>query len=292
MPFALHGEFLDSRFRLSAGETRCLSLACTRSDIAVVPTLGIDAVHRVERTRQFWQDWAESCHAQGDYRDAILRGALVLKLLNFSLSGAVVAATYSKVMCWVALDRLLRLAGDGVLKIPAEQFRRERAAIESSVERYGFNAGRNSYVAEYGGDTPDASLLLAARYGYRDASHSRMRGTFDFVDATLARGDVVYRYPVESDGLPGAEGAFGIASFWAVEYLALAGRVKDARIRFNALLRRASDIGLYAEELDPDSGMALGNFPQALTHVGLITAGMAIRRTESGATDGGPHGLL
>jgi GH15 family glucan-1,4-alpha-glucosidase len=150
------------------------------------------------------------------------------------------------------------------------------------VERRGFNVDLNSYVAELDGDMPDASLILAARCGYRPADHPRMVGTYDFIDRSLAVDGMLYRYVPATDGLPGREGTFGIASFWAVEYLARAGRTAEAGERFERLLKRGNDLGLYAEEMDPETGAALGNFPQAFTHVGLITAAMALRRAEAG----------
>lgn len=150
------------------------------------------------------------------------------------------------------------------------------------MERRGFNVDLNSYVAELDGDMPDASLILAARCGYRSANHPRMQGTYDFIDRSLGVDGMLYRYVPATDGLPGKEGAFGIASFWAVEYLALADRIAEAGERFEHLLTRSNDLGLYAEEVDPETGAALGNFPQAFTHVGLITAAMALRRAEAG----------
>jgi GH15 family glucan-1,4-alpha-glucosidase len=432
-------ETVGGTFRISAGETRCVSLAYTRRDIAVVPTLGSDAVERLEETCTWWQDWAGSCTIDGKYRDPIVRSALVLKLLSYSLSGAVVAAattslpeavggtrnwdyrycwlrdaalivqafvdlgyrheaeffiewllhatrltwprldvvydvfgevrlperelghlegykkslpvrigngaheqvqldvygsviqaayeyvvrggnldlgearclagfgrqvcklwrepddgiweqrsgrvhhTYSKMMCWVALDRLLKLARMGKVRVPVERFEDERRAIEDTLERHGFNVGLNSYVAELDGDRPDASLILAARCGYRSPNHPRMRGTYEFIERSLGVDGMLYRYVPATDGLPGKEGTFGIASFWAVEYLARAGRIAEAGDRFERLLQRSNDLGLYAEEIDPETGAALGNFPQAFTHVGLITAAMALRRAEAGA---------
>jgi len=109
-----------------------------------------------------------------------------------------------------------------------------------------------------------------------------MQGTYDFIDRSLGADGMLYRYVPATDGLPGKEGAFGVASFWAVEYLARAGRIAEAGERFARLLKRGNDLGLYAEEVDPETGAALGNFPQAFTHVGLITAAMALRRAEAG----------
>ncbi|HET7410902.1 MAG TPA: glycoside hydrolase family 15 protein, partial [Paracoccaceae bacterium] len=102
------------------------------------------------------------------------------------------------------------------------------------------------------------------------------------IEEELSDGPLVLRYPHGMDGFPMDEGAFGICCFWAVEYLALRGDMAEARRRFEALLGHASDLGLYAEEIDPATGEALGNYPQALTHVGLINAALTIAAAERG----------
>ncbi|MBU2533009.1 MAG: glycoside hydrolase family 15 protein [Alphaproteobacteria bacterium] len=428
------GNTVRGNTRMTAGDMFCISLAYTRRDIAVVPALGAAAVERVAETRNWWQSWTDVCTFKGTYRDPVVRSALVLKLLHYDLSGALVAApttslpeviggirnwdyrycwlrdaamtvqafaelgytreadffidwllhatrltwprldvlydvygethlpesevkgfegyrksapvrvgndaqnqlqldvygavieaaylfvkyggsldhdaaralkgfgeqvcklwrepdegiwekrdgrahhTYSKMMAWVALDRLLKLADMGHMRVPATRFETERGEIEEAIETRGFNQALNSYVACFGGEEPDAALLLASRYGYRPADHPRMQGTCAYIERTLGIDGLVYRYPPGTDGLPGKEGAFGIAGFWMVEHLALAGRVAEAQRRFEDLLARSCELGLYAEETDPDTGQALGNFPQAFTHVGLITAAMALRR--------------
>jgi len=433
-------EGLAARHTVTAGERLCVSLAYTRRDIAIVPPLGEAARRRLTDTLDWWQSWADACSVDGPYRDAIVRSALVLKLLHFELSGAVVAAattslpeavggmrnwdyrycwlrdaaltfrafldlghtdeaeffldwllhttrvswprlhvlydvygnpnlketnlthlagyrdsrpvrvgnaaqtqlqldaygaviqaahefaerggtldlaksrcivgfgrtvcrlwrepdegiwekrggrkhhTYSKIMCWVALQRLLDLAERGHLRVPEQRFRRERDEIEKAVEQHGYNAKLGAYTATFDGDTPDASLLLAARCGYRPPNDPRMQGTYALVERTLSKGALLYRYPPGSDGLPGTEGAFGLAGFWAVEYLALAGRLEEARARFDQLLTYGNDLGLFAEETSPVNGEALGNFPQAYTHVGLITAANALHAAVGDAT--------
>ena len=183
--------------------------------------------------------------------------------------------TYSRAMCWVALDRLLRLHAAGLLRAPAPQLARERAAIREEIERRGFDAELQSYVSVLGGDTLDASLLQLGRYGYADPSSPRMRGTLAAVRARLGRNGLLYRY-LEDDGLAAGEGAFGICSFWAVTAQALGGDPRGATEAFEHLLRYANDVGLFAEEIDPGSGAPLGNFPQAFTHVGLIDAALTL----------------
>jgi GH15 family glucan-1,4-alpha-glucosidase len=192
--------------------------------------------------------------------------------------------TYSKAMCWVALDRLLRLHAAGLLHDPAPRLARERDAIGEEIERHGFDAGLQSYVSVLGGDTLDAALLQLGRYGYADPASPRMRGTLAAVHARLGRNGLLYRYR-EDDGLAPGEGAFGICSFWAVTAQALGGDRRGAAEAFERLLGYANDVGLFAEEIDPATGAALGNFPQAFTHVGLIDAALTLA---PGAARGGP----
>ena len=184
--------------------------------------------------------------------------------------------TYSRVMCWVALDRLLQLHRAGfIARLPVDRFERERAAIRAEVEREGFNANIDSYTEVLGGDTVDASLLLLDRYGYVATTDPRMRGSYRRVMERLrAAPGLVYR---NETSVPQAEGAFGICSAWVTEHLAGGGgSLAEAEGWFRQFLGYANDLGLYAEEIDPATGAALGNFPQAYSHVGLISAALAI----------------
>jgi GH15 family glucan-1,4-alpha-glucosidase len=181
--------------------------------------------------------------------------------------------THSKVLCWVALDRLIRLHEAGRLRVPVERFRRERDAIRAAVEARGYDERLGAYARTLDGDELDASVLVLPLYGYIDAAHPRMLSTLARVREALGRGALVRRHRRPPDR---SEGAFGICSFWAVECLARAGRVEEASAAFEELLGYANDVGLFAEEIDPDSGAALGNFPQAFTHVGLVNAAAAL----------------
>ncbi len=184
--------------------------------------------------------------------------------------------TYSKAMCWVALDRLVRLHDEGHLRAPVDYFRQQRDAVREDVERHGYNEELGSYTAWYGGDSVDASLLLLARYGFVDPTSQRMIGTYNLVHERLAANGLLYRYVTPHDGLPPGDAAFGICSFWAVETRARQGEVAEAVARFEQLLRLANDVGLFAEEIEPELGTAMGNFPQAFTHVGLIDAALTL----------------
>jgi GH15 family glucan-1,4-alpha-glucosidase len=129
----------------------------------------------------------------------------------------------------------------------------------------------------------DASLLSLPLYGYIDGTNPRMRFTCARIHEKLARDGLVYRYEASTDdGLPPGEGAFGICSFWAVECVTRGGNVEGATHAFEQLLAYANDVGLFAEEIDPDTGTALGNFPQALTHIGLINAALTLDEYREG----------
>jgi GH15 family glucan-1,4-alpha-glucosidase len=416
--------------RLSAGNKRYLSLTYAHGMPAVLAPLGAEADRRIERSIAWWRQWMSSFRYRGPYREAVARSALVLKLLTYAPSGAIVAApttslperiggirnwdyrycwlrdasltlralhdvgfsveaesflswllhatrqswpdvrvvydvygesrlperklaglsgyagsqpvrvgnaaatqlqldtygelvesaflwttrggtldhatrnnlvdlgnavcrrwqepddgiwerraerrhhTHSKAMCWLALDRLLKLHESGHLRVPANEFQQNRDAIRNEIERRGFNRRIGSYVSTLDGDEVDASLLTLALHGYVEAAHPRMRSTCSRIRACLGADSLLYRYR-EDDGLPPGEGAFGICSFWEVENLVRQGRQTEAAGQFDTLLAFANDLGLYAEEIEPVSHRALGNFPQALTHVGLINAALA-----------------
>jgi GH15 family glucan-1,4-alpha-glucosidase len=185
--------------------------------------------------------------------------------------------THSKALCWVALDRLIWLHEHHHLPIDAERLRSERDAIRTEIEAHGYNERIGSYTQVFGGEAVDASLLTLPLYGYVEATDPRMVSTLAYITKQLGRNGLLYRYTDETnDGLPKGEGAFGICSFWAVQCQAEGGDLAGARAAFTHLLSYANDVGLFAEEIDPANGMALGNFPQAFTHIGLINAALAL----------------
>jgi GH15 family glucan-1,4-alpha-glucosidase len=184
--------------------------------------------------------------------------------------------THSKAMCWVALDRACRLAEGKHL--PARhlvRWRREAAAIREFIDSRCWSAAKQTYVRFAGSEELDASLLLLAITRYHDPRDPRLVSTIDAVRRELGRGPLLYRY-VGADGVRGGEGVFLCCSFWLVEALALAGRREEASRLLDELLALADDVGLYAEEIDPESGEFLGNFPQALVHLALISAAVAL----------------
>src|SRR4051812_33629383 len=186
--------------------------------------------------------------------------------------------TQSKVMCWVALDRAVRMADLG--ELPAAhvaRWRREADAIRMFVETECWSDELGSYTRTAGSRDVDASLLMLSLVAYTDPRGARMRGTIDAIDRLLRRDDVVYRYRAE-DGVPGGEGCFLNCSFWLVSALARGGRVEEATALMERLVARANDVGLFSEEIDPVSGAFLGNFPQALVHLALIDAAIAVSK--------------
>jgi GH15 family glucan-1,4-alpha-glucosidase len=188
--------------------------------------------------------------------------------------------THSKVMCWVALDRAVRLAERGELsRRHLGDWKREAAAIEAFVETECWSDALGSYTRIAGDARADASLLMLPLMGY--GRRERINGTIDAVTRELRDGDFVYRYRAD-DGVPGTEGCFLNCSFWLVSALARVGRLAEATALMERLLVRANDVGLYAEEVDPLNGEFLGNFPQALVHLALIDAAIAIDRAAHG----------
>jgi GH15 family glucan-1,4-alpha-glucosidase len=427
------------RFALRAGERRYLSLTHDAHGPAVLPPLGEHSEAALARTTAWWKRWAERCRYDGPYREHVIRSLLVLKLLAYAPSGAIVAApttslperiggslnwdyrfcwirdaaltvrellglgypeeaaafvgwllhgtrltrprlqvlydvygrppraervlehlaghrgsapvrinnaaadqlqldaygevidavwqlcesgasldaetrdmlrefglyacenwqrpdhgiweprgtprhhTHSRVLCWTALDRLLRLHERGRLpRLPVARIAENRRLIREDVEARSFNAALDTYTQFQGGSTVDASLLHLEWYGFTSPTDPRMRATFQRIRERLeVAPGLLFRYEESREA---GEGAFGICSFWAAEYLARGGgSLAAAEQWFERLLLYASEVGLFAEEIDPTTGEALGNVPQAFTHVGLVSAALAIeerRRAE------------
>lgn len=185
--------------------------------------------------------------------------------------------TQGKVMAWVTLDRAARLFGDRPL------WRGTRDTILRAIEAEGC-AGNPPYLAQsFGAKGTDASLLQAPLLGL-PLTDSLFEQTVRQVEDELKDGDFVYRYRTD-DGRPGGEGAFMITSFWLVEALLAVGRGDEARALFERLLGHANDVGLYAEEIDPTSGAFLGNFPQAFTHLSLISSAQLLHLYDQGGRE-------
>jgi GH15 family glucan-1,4-alpha-glucosidase len=188
---------------------------------------------------------------------------------------------YSKLMCWVALDRGLRLASKRSFPANYERWLKNRDEIYFEIMEQGWSKSCKAFVQYYGSDRMDASLLLMPLVFFVSPSDPRMIQTMERIQQRLSMDSLVHRYSLSDDdpvdGISGREGAFSICSFWLVEALTRAGRVEEARLMFEKMLGYANHVGLFAEEIG-HCGEALGNFPQAFTHLGLISAAFNLDR--------------
>jgi GH15 family glucan-1,4-alpha-glucosidase len=183
---------------------------------------------------------------------------------------------HSKVLCWSALDRGIRLADECMRRAPVRRWKQVRDRLRRTIERRGYDRKRGVFVQTYDRPELDASLLLLPTVEFVDWCDERMIRTTQAVREELdAGGGLLYRYR-RDDGLPGQEGAFLCCSFWLVECLAHQGEVDEARSVFDAALALGNDLGLFSEEIDPGRRELLGNFPQALTHLAHIDAAVAL----------------
>lgn len=432
-----------SAFRLNAGDTKCVTISCSPSGARLDAIELQDPVTALEETERYWANWSGRLNYEGDYRDEILRSILVLKLLAFAPTGAIVAApttslpevvggrfnwdyrlswirdsqfvltafmhcgyfeeahrffqflkqaadgpveqmqilydihgdraameteldyldgyrhsapvrignaagrqkqsdiygellncmyvychmaasdaerreradgiwpmaqstadyvvrhwrepdqgiwesrktaqqyVHSKAMCWTALDRAIRLASTLNATSEVKQWRHERDTILESITSNGFNARKGAFVQAYGSEVLDAAVLRLALLGVIDPADSRMRSTVEQLERRLLKDGLLYRY---SDGEgEKEEGAFTSCTLWLINYYVLIGRVERARDLLGHLLSFQSELGLFSEEINPHTGEQLGNFPQALTHVAVISA---IRHLEGGPRPG------
>jgi GH15 family glucan-1,4-alpha-glucosidase len=187
---------------------------------------------------------------------------------------------YSKLMCWVALDRAIRLAPLLGAADRVERWRAARGEIRQAILTRGWSERVRAFTQAFGSDELDASALTMALVGFLPADDPRMLATVDAIERELTdeRG-LVYRYRAD-DGLEGEEGTFLLCTFWLAHAVALAGQVERAKAILARAAVYANDVGLLAEEIDPGTGELLGNFPQAFSHIGLINAAWAIAEAE------------
>ena len=187
---------------------------------------------------------------------------------------------FSRVMCWVAMDRGIRIAEKRSFPAPLDRWRAVRDEIYHDVYDNFWNEEKNAFTQIKGGKTLDASSLLMPLVGFISPNDPRWLSHLETVEEELVYDSLVYRYSPEGDapdGLPGIEGTFSICTFWYVENLARIGELRKARLFFEKMLGYANHLGLYAEELSPQAEH-LGNFPQAFTHLALITAAFELDR--------------
>jgi GH15 family glucan-1,4-alpha-glucosidase len=194
--------------------------------------------------------------------------------------------THSKVMAWVAIDRAIRSAVRFGLDGPLESWRALRSRMHADICDRGFDRGRNSFVQSYGSRELDASLLLIPLVGFLPPEDPRVRGTLAAIERDLLVGGFVQRYDTadSKDGLPPGEGAFLACSFWLADNYVLQGRLDEARALFEHLLALRNDVGLLAEEYDPQARRQVGNFPQAFSHIALINTALALGNGHPGDT--------
>jgi len=182
--------------------------------------------------------------------------------------------TYSKLQCWVALDRGVRLARKRSFPTEGDSWKQERNRIYNAIMQQGWNERERAFTQYFGSSAMDASMLMMPLMLFVSPNDPRMLSTLGRIRQELVSDSLVSRYRIGEaarDGLPGTEGSFTICSFWLVEAMARAGMVEKAQLLFEKMLSYANHLGLFSEEIGP-RGELLGNFPQALTHLGLISA--------------------
>lgn len=187
--------------------------------------------------------------------------------------------TYSKFMCWAALDKLLKMKDKiGLSEKKVKKFQEDTEQIKAAIQNEAWNDSLKAYVSYFGGQMMDACVLLMPAFGFEPPQSKRMQQTYQKVKTILeADPGLIYRYEKSFHN----EGAFLICSFWKIDFIARGGgTLSEAHQEFKAVLKYANDLGLFSEEVDVKTGKLIGNFPQAFTHIGLINAALLIKETE------------
>ena len=194
---------------------------------------------------------------------------------------------FSKVWCWVALDRAIKAARALGLPGDTDLWKKVRAEIRRDVLEKGYDAERDAFVQSYGSKNLDAATLMLPLVGFISVQDPRMVSTIRAIERELTSEEgFVYRYQGFDDGLAGTEGVFNICTFWLADNLILLGEIDRARAIFDKLCGYSNDLGLFSEEIDPATGEMIGNFPQAFTHLALINTAVQLENAEAIAKKG------
>jgi GH15 family glucan-1,4-alpha-glucosidase len=250
----VYGELLDAAFRL-------------RDQLSSVD----------EQTKRFLVQVADAAAARWRETDQGI----------WEIRGGAREFLYSKLMCWVALERAVELAPLLIATDRVDDWKATAEEIRRAILERGWSDEAGAFTQSFGSDELDASNLMMPIVGFLPADDPRVLATIDATEERLTdeRG-LVYRYLGTDDGLSGEEGTFLLCTFWLAEALALAGRTERATAVFERAIAYANDVGLLAEEVVEETGELLGNFPQAFSHIGLINAAWAITQARQGATRG------
>ncbi len=182
-------------------------------------------------------------------------------------------------MCWVALDRAVKMARNTGFEAPVRQWAETRDRIKTAILERGFDDRTGTFVQSFNGDSLDATGLLIPKMGLLPFRDRRVQGTIKATMERLVSHGMVYRYEGD-DGLPGQEGAFLLCTFWLVNALTLSGRLEEAEELFLAVIGKIGRLGLLSEQIAPGSGEYLGNYPQAFSHIGLINSALYLGRAK------------
>jgi GH15 family glucan-1,4-alpha-glucosidase len=251
-----------------------------------VGQLQLDVYGEVMETADIWRRNHEM--TEGTWR--VLRGLVDWVSKNWHLPdssiwevrGEVRQYVFSKVMSWVALDRGVRMAEELSLESDTAAWRAARDTLHAEIMERGWSEERQSFVQSYDDSVLDAAALAIPMFRFLPWNHPRVHSTVRTIarELTTVDGELVYRYR-QPDGLEGEEGAFSICTFWLAQALASIGDREKADKIFRRMLRHANHVGLYSEEIDPATGVFLGNFPQAFTHIALINCAASMAALES-----------
>jgi GH15 family glucan-1,4-alpha-glucosidase len=192
---------------------------------------------------------------------------------------------HSQLMVWVGLDRALQLAARGVINGDVGRWQRSRDEVRRLIIERGYNEEVGAFTQFFGSEDLDGSNVLIPLHEFLPIDDPRVQGTLDRTLEGLTENGLVYRYKAD-DGLPGEEGAFVLCTYWLIDALALSRRLDEAHELFDGLCRRVNHVGLLSEQIDPETGIFLGNFPQAFSHIGLINSALYLAHAEGRATPG------